>query len=296
MSDFDLRVISLGAGVQSTTLYRMAALGEIGPMPDAAIFADTQQEPPHVYENLERLKADHGHVIPIEVATAGDLGDAVETGMNSSGGRFAAVPFWVAGEDGKETPGRRQCTREYKIDVVKRRTRELLGLAKGQRAAGRFHVEEWVGISLDEATRAKPSRTSWVTTRWPLLEPGVNMRRTDCYEWLAGHGFPIPGKSACTFCPYRGPEEWLEWRRDHPELWEEACKWDDAIRSSGTNQRMRNQQFVLRLLRPMRDVGEEELAAWAAKVRARREMKEAGGIQLGLDDWFDEECEGMCDV
>ena len=40
-----LRVLSLGAGVQSTTLALMAAHGEIGPMPDAAIFADTGWEP-----------------------------------------------------------------------------------------------------------------------------------------------------------------------------------------------------------------------------------------------------------
>jgi hypothetical protein len=37
-----LRVISLGAGVQSTTMALMAARGEIAPMPDCAIFADTQ--------------------------------------------------------------------------------------------------------------------------------------------------------------------------------------------------------------------------------------------------------------
>lgn len=36
-----LRVISLGAGVQSTTMALMAAHGEIGPMPDFALFADT---------------------------------------------------------------------------------------------------------------------------------------------------------------------------------------------------------------------------------------------------------------
>ena len=40
-----LRVHSLGAGVQSTTLTLMAAHGEIGPMPDGAIFADTGWEP-----------------------------------------------------------------------------------------------------------------------------------------------------------------------------------------------------------------------------------------------------------
>lgn len=47
-----LRILSLGAGVQSTTLALMAAHGEIGPMPDCAIFADTGWEPKAVYEHL----------------------------------------------------------------------------------------------------------------------------------------------------------------------------------------------------------------------------------------------------
>ncbi len=38
-------IISLGAGVQSSAMALMAAKGEITPMPDAAIFADTQSEP-----------------------------------------------------------------------------------------------------------------------------------------------------------------------------------------------------------------------------------------------------------
>lgn len=39
-SPLRLRALSLGAGVQSTTLALMAAHGEIGPMPDCAIFAE----------------------------------------------------------------------------------------------------------------------------------------------------------------------------------------------------------------------------------------------------------------
>lgn len=42
MSDPTLRVLSLGAGVQSTTLLLLAAEGRIGPL-DAAIFADTNR-------------------------------------------------------------------------------------------------------------------------------------------------------------------------------------------------------------------------------------------------------------
>ena len=51
-----LRVLSLGAGVQSTTLALLAVRGEIGPMPDCAIFADTGWEPRAVYEHLTWLR------------------------------------------------------------------------------------------------------------------------------------------------------------------------------------------------------------------------------------------------
>ena len=43
-----IHVLSLGAGVQSSTLALMAAAGEVTPMPTAAIFADTQAEPARV--------------------------------------------------------------------------------------------------------------------------------------------------------------------------------------------------------------------------------------------------------
>jgi hypothetical protein len=37
-----MKVISLGAGVQSSVMALMAAEGELTPMPDCAIFSDTQ--------------------------------------------------------------------------------------------------------------------------------------------------------------------------------------------------------------------------------------------------------------
>ena len=48
--------LSLGAGVQSSTIALMAAHGEITPMPDAAIFADTKAEPASVYKWLDWLQ------------------------------------------------------------------------------------------------------------------------------------------------------------------------------------------------------------------------------------------------
>ena len=150
----------------------------------------------------------------------------------------------------------------------------------GERAAGRFRVQEWVGISVDEATRAKPSRDSWIQTRWPLLYD-VPMRRSEILEWFESRGFPIPQKSACTFCPYRRPVEYAKWREEEPELFEEACKVDDLIRSSGagTMRGISRPQYIWRELKPLRELPPvEELD---------------GRDQIDL---FENECEGMCGV
>ena len=50
-----LRILCLGAGVQSTTLALMIEKGEI-PMVDGAIFADTGGEPQAVYDHLDWLE------------------------------------------------------------------------------------------------------------------------------------------------------------------------------------------------------------------------------------------------
>jgi hypothetical protein len=256
----DVVILSLGAGVQSSTLYRMAALGELDKVPDYAIFADTKQEPHWVYENLDSLEKDHGNAIPIIRATAGDLGEAIVKGVNTTGGRFASVPFWVKRPDGTEAPGGRQCTREYKIDVVKKAVRELLGLKP-------------------RAHRMKPSRYGWVHTRWPLIE--LMMSRQACKWWLEERGYPVPGKSACVFCPYRRLAEYARWREEEPELFDQACRMDDLIRSSGTMKGMRGQQFILRTLVPLREVPPVS------------ELNGDGPHQMDL---FGEECEGMCGV
>lgn len=52
-----LNIISLGAGVQSTTMALMAAHGEIEPMPDCAIFADTKVEPAAVVRKFNGFVA-----------------------------------------------------------------------------------------------------------------------------------------------------------------------------------------------------------------------------------------------
>ena len=66
-------IISLGAGVQSTVLYLMAALGQLEPTPEAAIFSDTQWEPIHVYRHLDWLQSLELDISRSSGSAAGDL-------------------------------------------------------------------------------------------------------------------------------------------------------------------------------------------------------------------------------
>lgn len=73
-----LRVLSLGAGVQSTTMALMAAHGEIGPMPDCAIFADTGWEPKSVYDHLEWLMSPNVLPFPVYSRFRAPIGHVVD--------------------------------------------------------------------------------------------------------------------------------------------------------------------------------------------------------------------------
>ena len=75
------RVLNLGAGVQSTTVYLMYVRGEITPQIEYAIFADTGEEPASIYRHLEWLKSLSGP--PIVSVSIGKLGDDLQQGRSS---------------------------------------------------------------------------------------------------------------------------------------------------------------------------------------------------------------------
>lgn len=200
-------VLSLGAGVQSSTLALMAAAGEVGPMPDCAIFADTHGEPKAVYEWLDWLEKQLPY--PVHRASKGDLWKSASTVRRTRDGLRTYIPtgipvFMQTGLD--KGIGKRQCTRDFKVDVITRECRRLLGMKRITKSAGVL-VSMWIGISTDESQRVKESRQPWIKARWPLLEMGQS--RGTCLEWMKARGFPLPPRSACTYCPYHDDQSWL---------------------------------------------------------------------------------------
>ena len=273
MSDV-LRVLSLGAGVQSTAVLLMAHEGEFEHPPDCAIFADTQWEPPEVYTLLDWL--DENISIPIHRVTAGSLRDAELNAemraRKASGKRYISMPFRTLNKDNQPSLVRRQCTREFKIDPIQREIRRLLGYKKRQRIPENS-AEMWIGISADEVMRMKPSRVKWITHIFPLLFER-RMTRRECKVWLEAHGYAIPQKSACVCCPYRNNTEWREIKED-PALWKDATEFDREMRNHGGPQ---GALYVHQDCVPLDEV----------------DLRDAEGRgQLNL---FINECEGMCGV
>lgn len=268
VEDADLRVLSLGAGVQSTTLALLAAHGEIGPMPDAAIFADTGWEPARVYEHLDWLCS--GNVLPFPVIRVQrvNLRDQILERAMRFDGRFITVPYFLEGGG----MGRRQCTGEAKIEAIHQAVRRLLGVGKGERAT-RFRVEQWIGISRDEVVRMKASRVPWITHRWPLIE--CRMTRRDCLTWLARHEYPEPPRSACVGCPFHRDEYWRWLQREDPEAFADAVAVDHAMRTGGPIRGMRKLEYMHRSCRPLDQVD-------------FRSAEERGQLS------FLDECDGMC--
>lgn len=262
--------LSLGAGVQSSTMALMAAKGEIGPMPDAAIFADTQWEPAEVYRWLDWLEGQLP--FPLYRVTEGSLrADALQK-QNTTGGRFAAIPWHITMPNGEAAMGRRQCTAEYKLKPLVRERRRLLGYAKRARIPVGA-CTTWIGISIDEAVRMKDSREKWNVNRWPLIELG--MSRHDCLRWMERHGYAAPPKSACIGCPFHSDREWRRIKAD-PVAWADALEIDAAIRHPARG--MRGEQFMHRSRVPLAEV---DLTT----------LEDHGQINM-----FQHECEGMCGI
>jgi hypothetical protein len=261
-----LRVLSLGAGVQSSTLALMFASGELTPIVDCAIFADTGAEPRAVYDWLDWLETQLPFPVRRVMRGEGLRADLIRSARD--GTRIATPPFFA----GNQGIVRRQCTTEYKIEPITKKLRELVGLVPRQRAK-EILVTQYIGISLDESIRMKPSLHAWIRHEWPLVD--LRMRRLDCLNWMTEHGYPTPPRSACTFCPYHSDEEWRLLKMQ-PLDWAEAVEIDELIRDGvrGTREKL----YVHRSLKPLTDV---DLAS---------------AEDMGQRTLFGEECEGMCGV
>lgn len=270
-SEYPIRTLSFGAGVQSSTLLRMAIAGEIEPIKHA-IFADTGWEPQGVYEHMNKMRTlAESAGIEFHIVSNGNI----LSDMFDEDAHFGGMPVHVVNESGNAAMGRRSCTSEYKIQPLVRKQRELAGLKPGQRCS-EHRITSLIGISLDEVQRMKDPLFSWIKNEYPLIDR--RMSRHDCLLYHHRLELERPPRSACIGCPYHSDREWRHIRDNDPEAWQEAIRVDEAIRTHPvTYKRMFQGRAYLHPKRiPLKDV---DLST------------EEDRGQLSM---FGNECEGMC--
>lgn len=257
-----VRVISLGAGVQSSAMLLLGVEGAFGDLPDCAIFADTKGEPDNVYKWLDALEA-FVAPFPIYRVSAGDLGAEYLAGK-----RRASIPAYSTTQHGKKTLLSQHCTFSFKKTPIRRKLRELVG--------PRGTAESWIGISMDECHRMKTSDRKWNPNRYPLID--LRLKRMDCAAVVLDRiGVEAP-KSACYFCPYHGEDYWLNLKRSNPKDFARAVEFDKQLRQIDGDKWERD-IFLHRSLKPL------------DQVKFRHED------QLAFDEsGFGNECQGLCGV
>ena len=274
-----LRVLSLGAGVQSTTLALMAAHGEIDPV-DCAIFADTQAEPKAVYDHLTKLRA----ALPFEVhvVSKGSLRQELIDASEGRSGAWGRPPLFLRNPDGSNGMLRRQCTQDYKLDVIYRKVREVAGVKRKSPGPRHVIVEQLIGISIDEAHRQRDSRCRWIENAYPLVRHGIT--RTECLEKLHAWGWTSVPKSACTFCPFHSDAMWADMKANDPASFADAVDIDNRLRSRKMLTVLRGEAYLHSLRQPL-DTIQFETAVKQPDGQRR--------LDFGL---FGNECEGLCGV
>lgn len=259
----DLKVISLGMGVQSTAVYLMSSMNYKLERADYAVFADPQAEHEKTYEMLEWLinwqKKNDG--IPIIVNKDNNLYEDIKKGYKNQT-RVASIPAHTH----KNGIVRRQCTEGYKINPVMKTIRKLHGLEPRKRMKP---TELWLGISTDEIQRMKECWKYNIDYFYPLIYH--NMSRAECMNFFKKNNFPVPVKSSCVFCPFHSDKFWRSLKIENGSAWKMSVEIDKTIRR---HPKMEQRQYLSRHCKPLDEIN----------------------FQENQTDLFEEECEGYCGI
>ncbi len=219
-----LHVVAYGGGVQSTCLLVLAAQRRI----DFGVFlfanVGDDSEHPSTLDYLNRYAkpyaAAHGiRLIELHRQRRDGTTETLYGRLTRPGSRSLPIPVRMS----NGAPGTRSCTVDFKVRLVGRWLKQHGATAAMPATLG-------VGISLDEVQRVNARRAlPYERVVYPLLDHDPPLRRVDCQRIIAAAGLPVPGKSACFFCPLKRPSAFGEMRRDRPDLFARACALEDLL-------------------------------------------------------------------
>ena len=208
-------IFSYGGGTQSAAICVLIGQGLL-PRPERIVIADTGREASQTWQYLEDVIQPYLSGVGLRVEIASH--DLATVDLYAHNGDLLIPAYTETGM----LPG--LCSTEWKKRVISRwLRREGYGPTRP--------VVTWIGISLDEIGRAKPSGVQWQEYQWPLLFD-VTMRRDDCKRLVIDAGLPEPPKSSCWMCPYRQDLQWAQLKEHFPADFEKAGDLEKQIRQT----------------------------------------------------------------
>ena len=180
-----MHALSMGAGVQTTALLLL-----YGKRYDACIFADTGDEHKETYGYIKRYIKRYCEKIQLPFYT-------VKNPAYDSLLEYCKDKKWVPNVARLRTG--RLCTHDFKIRPINRKLKELGATRKNP-------INVHIGISIDESARLGPAafidKPQYAHKVYPLIDAHIS--RAKCYQIIKDHGWPLPVKSGCDFCPFAG--------------------------------------------------------------------------------------------
>ena len=196
-----IQICSLGGGVASTALFLMSLHGEIENPADAAVFADTGAELETTHNTIGKLtEYAKDFSVPVTVIR-GELGDITTHNLQKPVDKHrGSIPFFSTNLDNKKMQTGKYCSNEFKTYPVFKYFRAQYGCTY------KNPIENWLGYTIDELHRMKPSKAKYVVKRYPLIEKRIG--RDECYHYLEKYGFTETVSSACWCYPFRRNSEY----------------------------------------------------------------------------------------
>lgn len=264
-----MKILSCGAGMQSSALHLMScenALAKIRgeppvwpqvPIYDISIFCDLGFEPPWVKKQVEFLaNAGHSCGVPLVILDSPLYTDFME---NFGERRTISIPWWTIKEDGHKSKMPRNCTIDYKVELISKYVRwELLGYKKGQRLReeDKKAHEMHMGFSAEEARRCKENPNPMFVNKFPLVE--MVLTRADNFAYIKDVWGLETKASACSFCPFHKNYFFKFLRENEPEQYAQVVGVDELLRDKNPKPPMDSDLFISRSRKRLIDLTDED--------------------------------------
>jgi hypothetical protein len=239
MTDKSIRhILSLSGGKDSTALaiYMRDRIPEM-----EYVFCDTEQELPETYEYLDKL--------------AVYLGKSIK----------------ILKHDGKGFEDLLLARRWFLPSAQVRWCTEYLKIKPFEKEIGDDLCYSYIGIRADE-----PQRKGYISTKpniiakYPFIDDGIT--KSDVIRILDESGLGLPAyydwrsRSGCYFCFFQQRIEWVGLLENHPDLYEEAKKFEKVDPETGEHYTWSPRESLVELQNPVR------IAAIKAEHTRRQEL------------------------